>query len=291
MNKNSRRIRRTHVIWLLALLFTSSSVFGQDLDSVCFVKPYWGKERVARGAFLVKRQFFNKALFGSNQNISYIIIKNKKRRNGFNIAAEAKTLKTTAAFAKAVNARAAVNGNFFYIKGGGSEDYVKVNGTVISKNTVPGNGRMAFHQTAAVLVSRGQLHIQKGGPVPDWPDSCNAGSVLCSGPLLLMNGEKEIQAKDAFSQNRHPRTAVGITGNGRVILLVADGRDANAAGLNLEELTKIMRWLGCLEAINFDGGGSSTLWIKNKGVVNHPTDNKKWDHEGQRKVANVLYYR
>ena len=45
------------------------------------------------------------------------------------------------------------------------------------------------------------------------------------------------------------------------------------------------------DAINLDGGGSTTLWItnyKDNGVVNFPTDNKKWDHEGERKVANVV---
>jgi exopolysaccharide biosynthesis protein len=50
-----------------------------------------------------------------------------------------------------------------------------------------------------------------------------------------------------------------------------------------------MRWLKAIDAINLDGGGSTTLWVNNEiGVVNFPTDNKKWDHEGQRKVANVL---
>ena len=61
--------------------------------------------------------------------------------------------------------------------------------------------------------------------------------------------------------------------------------------MRLFELTKLMRWLNANDAINLDGGGSTTLWINNymgNGVVNYPTDNKKWDHEGQRKVANVV---
>jgi exopolysaccharide biosynthesis protein len=52
-----------------------------------------------------------------------------------------------------------------------------------------------------------------------------------------------------------------------------------------------MRWLHATDAINLGGGGSTTLWINNyndSGVVNFPTDNKKWDHEGERKVANVV---
>jgi exopolysaccharide biosynthesis protein len=61
--------------------------------------------------------------------------------------------------------------------------------------------------------------------------------------------------------------------------------------MNLFELTKLIRWLHASDAINLDGGGSTTLWINNYkdgGVVNFPTDNKKWDHEGERKVANVV---
>jgi exopolysaccharide biosynthesis protein len=59
--------------------------------------------------------------------------------------------------------------------------------------------------------------------------------------------------------------------------------------MSLFELSKLMRWLKAIDAINLDGGGSTTLWVNNEiGVVNFPTDNKKWDHEGQRKVANVL---
>ncbi len=72
-------------------------------------------------------------------------------------------------------------------------------------------------------------------------------------------------------------------------MLVADGRHINAQGFSLYELTKIMRWLGCTKAINFDGGGSSTLWVEGKGVVNHPSDNAKWDNAGERKVANIMF--
>jgi exopolysaccharide biosynthesis protein len=61
--------------------------------------------------------------------------------------------------------------------------------------------------------------------------------------------------------------------------------------MTLFELTKLTRWLKSDDAINLDGGGSTTLWINNypeNGVVNYPTDNKKWDHAGERKVANVV---
>jgi exopolysaccharide biosynthesis protein len=48
--------------------------------------------------------------------------------------------------------------------------------------------------------------------------------------------------------------------------------------------------LGCEYALNLDGGGSSTAWVAGKGIVNYPSDNKKWDHQGERSVATALLF-
>lgn len=116
-------------------------------------------------------------------------------------------------------------------------------------------------------------------------------NVMLSGPLLTFNHVDEALDTSAFNRLRHPRSAIGIKPNGKIILLTIDGRQENSAGVSLFELTKVMRWLGCTSAINLDGGGSTTLWVYNapeNGIVNYPSDNKKWDHEGARKVANVI---
>jgi exopolysaccharide biosynthesis protein len=114
--------------------------------------------------------------------------------------------------------------------------------------------------------------------------------IMLSGPLLLFDSRTEPIDTTAFSKSRHPRTAVAITKN-RILLITVDGRDEHAAGMSLAELTKIMKWLGAIHGLNLDGGGSTTLWIRDQpenGVVNYPSDNKIWDHAGERKVANVL---
>ena len=75
---------------------------------------------------------------------------------------------------------------------------------------------------------------------------------------------------------------------------MVDGRRKDsffALGLTLPHLASMMKAVGCYNAINLDGGGSTTLWIKgfpDNGVVNYPSDNKQWDHYGERKVANVI---
>jgi hypothetical protein len=91
-----------------------------------------------------------------------------------------------------------------------------------------------------------------------------------------------------FGPARHPRTAVGIASNGRRLLLVTvDGRrEGWSAGMTLVELAELMRQLGATEALNLDGGGSTTMVARRAGrieVVNRPSD-----ATGERPVANVL---
>ncbi len=82
----------------------------------------------------------------------------------------------------------------------------------------------------------------------------------------------------------HPRTAVGyFDGGKKVVFMVVDGRSAISAGCTTLQLGDIMRYTGCTEAVNFDGGGSSCLYIKEMGLRNIPSDG----HE--RADANGLY--
>jgi len=82
----------------------------------------------------------------------------------------------------------------------------------------------------------------------------------------------------------HPRTAVGYSRDKRfLVMAVIDGRQPGySRGVDLYELAAIMLEFGCYEALNLDGGGSSTLVICNK-IVNHPSD-----PTGPRPVANAL---
>ena len=91
------------------------------------------------------------------------------------------------------------------------------------------------------------------------------------------------------NQVRHPRTAVGLDATRtRLVLLVVDGRKPGiAVGMNYDELAAEMIRLGCREAINLDGGGSSVMAIRDPitaefHILNEPTDGR------ERAVANVL---
>lgn len=279
---------------LLVFLFLSAANFclAQNLDSIAVVSAKWEKQRIAPKTTLVIHHFKEKNLFSANQNISYVEVKNNRKAVGFDIGYEVKELKTTATFGKENNAIAAVNGTFFDVKNGGSVDFIKVDGKEITQNRLEKNNKRAMHQQAAVVISKGKLSLKKWDGSEKWESNLQEEDIMLSGPLLSLNSKDEALDSVPFNTLRHPRSAIGIKPNGNVILLTIDGRNENSAGVNLFELTKIMRWLGCTSAINLDGGGSTTLWINTmpeNGVINYPADNKKWDHEGSRKVANVIF--
>ncbi len=102
-------------------------------------------------------------------------------------------------------------------------------------------------------------------------------NAITCGPVLLHKGKcpindkktakgywatnYEMWASDIFGVNeRHDRTAVGYTAAGQVILLIADGRIETSAGATTLEMAAIMKGLGCVGALNLDGGGSTGMW-------------------------------
>jgi exopolysaccharide biosynthesis protein len=82
----------------------------------------------------------------------------------------------------------------------------------------------------------------------------------------------------------NPRTGIGLTADGRIVLVVVDGRQSGAAGMTLPAFATFMASLGVESAMNLDGGGSSTIVIKG-GVANSPSDGF------ERSVTNAIVVR
>ena len=104
------------------------------------------------------------------------------------------------------------------------------------------------------------------------------------GPVLVKDGAIAVADKaegfpPSFADVRHPRTAIGRSAAGDIWLVVTDGRTKVSAGATLQEMAQIMRGLGCTDALNLDGGGSSVMSIYG-GAVNRPSDGR------ERAVAN-----
>ena len=99
-------------------------------------------------------------------------------------------------------------------------------------------------------------------------------SALHAGPILVQNGKINITSiEEVFFDTPivgvHPRSAIGYRKNGDVVLMVIDGRQVESRGAYLEELALLMTQFDCVEALNLDGGGSSTL-VVNNSLINSP---------------------
>ena len=114
------------------------------------------------------------------------------------------------------------------------------------------------------------------------------------GTRVLIDGGKVVEytSGSSFYTRRHPRTLIGKRADGTVVMAVIDGRaKGQAAGATIAETAYIARLLGLTDALNLDGGGSSALWTAQEGVVSHPSDNRRFDHAGERAVPNGIVAR
>ncbi|MEO8111812.1 MAG: phosphodiester glycosidase family protein [Ginsengibacter sp.] len=108
------------------------------------------------------------------------------------------------------------------------------------------------------------------------------------GPVLVQEGGVKISNNEERKfygkaiNDRHPRTAIGYTNDHKLIILVAEGRSETASGLTLTQVAQILKGLGCKEALNLDGGGSTCM------LVNGKQTNSPSDKEGQRAVPSVF---
>lgn len=99
-----------------------------------------------------------------------------------------------------------------------------------------------------------------------------ADHIIGAGPYLVKNGEVYVDVsaqKFGSITGRNPRSAIGYNENNELIIITIDGREESSVGVTLTELAYIMKGLGCTYAMNFDGGGSSVIYVNGK-VTNSP---------------------
>ncbi|MFT5433622.1 MAG: hypothetical protein ACI9OJ_004328 [Myxococcota bacterium] len=114
------------------------------------------------------------------------------------------------------------------------------------------------------------------GELPDPPPTSrwNVEQALAAGPLLIKDGQVTITSDEevffgSSIPDVHPRTAAGVTAEGDLLLLVVDGRQPISRGVDLNELATVLLGIGAVQALNLDGGGSSTF-VAGGEVLNKP---------------------
>lgn len=201
---------------------------------------------------------------------------------------------TPGQFAKSSHAVAVVNGGFF------SAQPTRALGMVTAHHRVlyPPPANSSYHSSVGFLsngilfgwVKPEDIKEDRISPTLDGWKDCHAA--LGAGPMLLSASASVVaSASDTIFNlsQRAPRTAIGKRADGAVLLLVVDGRQPSwSAGVTLGELTEMMAFLQATDALNLDGGGSSTM-VLNGELMNRPSDGAVNGNPGQeRPVANVV---
>ncbi len=273
----------------LTLIALALCLYAQR-DSLAFVHGNW-KNDTLDGMVLKQCRFEGQQLFASNQQIFVLEIPDTTHYT-LAFAHEPRRTKTSE-MARKYGAVAAVNGSFFDMDKHFPVCYLRVDSVELGENT-PGKDTVnrKYYQYGTLCLNHDSVFILKTGASRHWEEGLPFSNIMTAGPLLIWHDTLQYMRDDrTFVTNRHNRTAVGIREDGTVLFLVADGRHKQAEGLSLTELQQILRWLGCRDALNLDGGGSTTIWLdfnEFQGVLNCPSDNGRFDHEGERGVSNAV---
>lgn len=163
---------------------------------------------------------------------------------------------------------------------GGRDSVIPKNGAVLSIQ----GGEQAAQFADVKVGSEITLSVDLTNP---WK---GAEFVLASGPLLVQNGKVDmtIDPNSSRANSRHPRTAVAVNADGsKVFLVTVDGRQSNSVGMTLSEFGSYLVSLGASAALNLDGGGSTTMAVRERGaeypqLFNMPSD------KFQRSVSSIL---
>lgn len=269
----------------LFLAFNSFIALGQNPDSLTFVTADWGWKQLEKGA---RAGYAQMNIFNSVQSISVIAYPARKFNTEL-IPAERNEAATTSAIAGREKCSMAANGSYFNVKELTHTTFFCKNGKILAM-TEPAE---LYRCDGMITLKDRKGHLPGVSYYTPGMEQATAKkykSALVAGPVLLKDGQTgSFDPQSQFNCRRHPRTFMGITDDGWIYLVVVDGRfKGQADGASVPELVQIARWLGLKDAINLDGGGSSTLWSSETGVLNHPYDNKRFDHQGERTVPNII---
>ena len=214
---------------------------------------------------------------------------------------------TVITLSKRYGAVAAVNGGFWKINGSPA-GILKINhhwyGTPVKRRGAIGwslNGqkvlidRMLTNFQLKDCPSGGKIEvIQPSIPTHTTPEEWKELEHIVGGtPVLVRNGNvmgdySSEQTLESFLVNKNPRTAVGIKDTGEWVFVVVDGRYYGfLGGMTIKELAELMLELGCIEALNLDGGGSSTMVVEGM-VINEPCGKIQEDGKQVEAVSDAI---
>lgn len=263
--------------------------FVLHLDAV---GPTWSERTVAQGVTWRARRHVDPQLGAQLEHVLVI----DPATPGVSVEArQSSGCQTIGQMGAALGAVAGVNGGYFDVSTCAPVSLLKHDGALVASNGVTRGafGLSPQHEPLVSVVAAGA----------DWPDASEAHG---GGPVLGLAGNayagNSQWATEGFSSagfiGVNPRTFAGKSAAGHVVLGTVDGRRPTAAGMTLDQLAAFAMSadVGCVDAVNLDGGGSTTMWIAgaltSHGVINYPSDGPDDEsalHPGSRGVSGGFF--
>ncbi len=305
------------IIYTTSILFLFFGCSGQQEDVSNLTKLDWTpidsiNEELPRGI-----QVFQSIHVGANLRAWYVKVQESipEIETRVVVSRDSDGRETVSEFAERLQVPVMINGGYFRMDLNPAKHVgiLKVNDDLIHSATpsvLRGEQRFYLHRAAIGFDVDDQVGIEwvstEGDSVYRWDRAIDntpgspgakqdtafrqlwtARDILGGGPQLIRDGQIAIAIdEEVFFGTSipqvHPRTAVGITAQGDLILLLVDGRQLISRGVDLKELAQILFDLGCQDAINLDGGGSSAL-VVNGVLLNRPAGTTT-----QREVMSAL---
>lgn len=298
--------------WAGKIATISSRTNNEILDAAV-----WDSFEIREG--LVLRTCAFDTLYGVPQYLSMLEIDPKLYRLEF---VDHDGMKQTSPLASEAGEVAALNGTFYDMDLGNSVAYLQIHGLLLDTSRhddvypqingalkinkgkmeivdwspeIEAAQRAKVEKEAGVKYGVKKDHLGKPSPrfVVKSPKQKNL-SFMAAQPMLIKNGKALLPLSDmpGFNVKKHNRSIV-FTRDKKLYFLVIDGRaKGQAEGMSIAEMCDLLKYLGAEQALNIDGGGSSTLWLskpyKGSQIVNYPSDNHKFDHGGERHISNHI---
>lgn len=176
-------------------------------------------------------------------------------------------------------------GRVINIRDGHGSSQIPVAGLVLSARGAARQWALKNLRRSMPITFSWKFGPMDSAPVSIWRD---ANQIIGGGPQLISGGAISITNVEetiapAFISDRHPRTAIAKLGSGALLLITVDGRQPGVSvGMSLPGLAELLREFNATEAINLDGGGSTTMVLQNR-IVNRPSD-----QSGERPVSDAI---
>ncbi|MBO7068674.1 MAG: tyrosine-protein phosphatase [Bacteroidaceae bacterium] len=276
--KTTTRLLKFRFLALLVFLAVTVSAQNKSEYASVLLNADWGWQ--SRGGVEYGKASFAD-LYGSPQTVS--IAKYSLATMDTKLYIKEHSTQGTNGLAAEAGATAAINGSYFNMSTCTSTTALWVNGTQIATTSAEEYARC-----------NGVLGFKNGGFWLEPYSSANTAedhaawgkkydSYIVSGPIIRRNGvSMDANVGGEGFYGPHPRTMLGKCADGTIYMVIAEGRLDGATGFSLANLVSLAEDLDMTDAINLDGGGSSTLWVSGAGVINRPSGGSV------RNVPNII---